>query len=195
MKKAYFFAVMAAVLIAISVTALYHAVSIEDIYYFKGHRLFNKGRYAEAAAFFNKALKIAPSNLPALRECGYAYLWSGKPKEAAGCFMAFLCVDPADYKIKKALADALAWSGQYKEAAYLYRNVILHTNDIEAQKDLAAVYLWMKDYGRAEGAVKEAMRHEPDDVQARVLLGKIYLYTGRGREAEKIFNALLMDLK
>ncbi|MFA5157245.1 MAG: tetratricopeptide repeat protein [Candidatus Omnitrophota bacterium] len=155
-------------------TLVYHKTQQSDIYYYQGHRLFNKGSFDKAIPLYEKSLAADPSRYDTLKELAYSCLWTGKNKEAAGYFRGALALDPEDMHMKKSLAQALAWDRQYTQAAGIYREIIESTDDDAVKLQLAETLIWDKQFGDAETLLKTM----PSDVKAIANLADILSWRG-----------------
>jgi tetratricopeptide (TPR) repeat protein len=85
-------------------------------------------------------------------------------------------------------------TGRVAEAEAQYRASLESTQNLEAAKALAQIYILRSDSSQAAEALKQILELEPYDAQAHFQLGDIYLEGGNTAEAEEQFQAgLVMD--
>jgi tetratricopeptide (TPR) repeat protein len=147
--------------------------------------LMHEGFYARAAALFKKVLKIKPDDESVQLNLGEISIKQGLLADAKGYFTAIAnkrrargdragademvvrlgSLDPADFDARVMAARTLAQSGDEIAAAMQYRS--MHADLVEK--------------GRAEEAVaalREAVRHNPDDLEGRAELAKAAVAAG-----------------
>ncbi len=178
-------------LVAFATTGVYYASQQPDIQYYKGHRFFREGDYTNAIQTHEKNLEKNPSRLDVMRELAYSYQWSKNYTKAVETFRRILQAAPKDLKTKKALAETLAWNKEYPEAIRLYREAMVENDNAETRKNLAEVYLWSEDYRSSESLLRDVLKNDAKDAQAKFILAKTLQYGGRPKEAVVLLEELL----
>lgn len=64
----------------------------------------NRGRFAEADAFYETLLRESPDHADALRQRGMVAMKTGDPEKPAACFQAALRLRPGDSGLQEALS-------------------------------------------------------------------------------------------
>jgi tetratricopeptide (TPR) repeat protein len=166
-----------------------------------GALLVQNNNYAEAEKILSKALEIDPNNSPALIALAELYINS---KADAERFKILLT------KIKtqtdgKANAPAALWSARAalerisgdREAAKasVARGLQSESNNLSARIERAELFLLDNDLARALDDAKFAVNSSPADLQAQLLLSRIYAASGKADESLKILDALGTEQK
>lgn len=189
MKKIFFIVVLT--LIAIATTGAYHLTQQADICYYQGHDRFVKSQYKASIPFFLKSLSHDPDRTKTLSELAYALLWSGSQQEAITVFQKLLSREPGNARVRKSLAIAYSWNKEYAKAEALFLEAIrANEKDREAQKELAEIYMWDNQFNKSKAILSVLLQSNPGDIRAKFLYGKAMLYSGKTKEALKIFEEL-----
>ena len=179
------------VLIAAGTTGVYHLTQKADIYYYQGHDRFTKSQYAAAIPLYLRSLSYGPERTKTLSELAYAYLWSGNQLEAIKMFQKLLSLEPRNARVRKSLATAYSWNKEYPKAEALFLEAIqADPKDREAKKGLAEIYLWDNQFAASQKILLDLLQSNPGDAQVKFLYGKALLYSGRTKEAIRIFEEL-----
>ncbi|MBL7083133.1 MAG: DUF5107 domain-containing protein [Candidatus Aminicenantes bacterium] len=150
---------------------------------------------AEGAIFsFKKALEVDSEFTPAMKWLGILYYKTGKTKEALVLFENVLKRNEDDHtaryyralsKVRLGIRDHI-WEDLYmvsRRAAY--RHVAPYV--------LAALALEQQDYRKGRELLKAAIRNNPDDIKAKVLLVAVERHLDNKKEAEAIFKTVLEE--
>ena len=165
-----------------------------EINFLKGYYSIKHWDTEGAINQFKKTLEIDPEFTPALRWLGILYYQTGKIKEALGLFEKVLKRDEDDHAARyyRALAKInLGISERTKEDLYLlsrraaYRHVAPYV--------LAALSIEEKDYQGARNLLKNALRNNPDDAKASVMLAAAERHLGNRKEAERLIEEILKE--
>ena len=147
--------------------------------------LLNEGFLPRAAALYRKILKIAPDQESVLLQLAEISATQGLLADAKGHFTSIAArrrargdragadeitvrlgtLDPSDFDARVLAAQTLAQNGDPLGAARLYRT--MHADLLEKGRAVEAV-----------GALREAVRYNPEDVEGRVELAKAALADG-----------------
>lgn len=84
---------------------------------------------------------------------------------------------------QRELAGVLSSVGRYREAIALYNTVTLDTAD---RVRLAELNIAINDFPAAERKLRELIREKPEDVELKVLLGDVLIWTRQYTEALRI---------
>ncbi len=183
------------VLIVISAvtTLIYQNTQQADINYYQGHRLFEKGEFAQATEFYEKALAIKSSRIDVLRDLAYSYQWTKVYEKAIITFQKILSLQPHDNKIKESLAQSLSWQKEYDKAIQLYKEVVTATDNIDVKKQLAEVYIWNNQFEEAKEILIGILKITPEDKKVKLLLARAMQYSGQAEQAIKIYKEFLKE--
>lgn len=166
-----------------------------------GALLVKQNNFAEAEKVLNKAVEIVPNNSPALIALAELYI---NTKADAGKLKTLLT------KIKtqtdgKANAPAALWAARAalerhsgdKTAAKMSVSIALRedADNISARIERAELFLAENDLASALNDAKFAVNSSPADLQARLLLSRIYAASGKPDESLKILDALDAEQK
>ena len=88
--------------------------------YNKGIAYFISGAYEEAAAAFEKVIRLDPSKTEVYRKLGYSYDKLGQYEKAIEAYKQVVVLDPGNVQAYRAIGKFYAHLDQYKEAADSY---------------------------------------------------------------------------
>lgn len=128
-----------------------------------GAQFYQLGRYAEAEAFFKRALKDSSPN-PA----GFMYL--GLIREHQGK------LDDAETYYRRSYEIGKSW--QYTESAYYFARFL---------------YYYRHDYKQSEKLLREALKMEPNQAGAQVLLARVLVQGENRKKFAAEIRKLLTD--
>ncbi len=148
--------------------------------------------YDDAAAHFQKALKIRPNFYDALLNMGALRFYQGRLPEAVEYYQAAIHSQPGAPKAHMQLALAL-WNQNQSEAACdeMRRASQLAPKDASIRSDLG---LALSQSGKIPEAIEQlhkALRLDPHSAEAHNNLGLALLASGEGRESILEFEAAL----
>jgi tetratricopeptide (TPR) repeat protein len=132
-----------------------------------GAFLLEQGRFDQALAQFNKALRISPGFHEARKNKGSALLDVGKFDDAIATFNELLRAAPEWPNAHYWLGVAYGRKGAYEQAIKPFEAALrLRPDWPEAYNDLALVYLLLGNYDLAIENYRQALRLKPDYPQA-----------------------------
>jgi tetratricopeptide (TPR) repeat protein len=179
--------------LALLTSAAYHLTQKADINYYKGHRLFLKGKYENSIPFYVKAIEEGSARRETYKELAYCYLWTGRSERSIELFKGLSSQSPEDMAIKGSLAEAYSWNKNYAGAINILREIIAGTNDPWANERLAEIYLWDGQSEKARIILEKLVEQYPDNYDLKVLWGKALYYTGESDKASEVFEGLLNE--
>lgn len=152
-----------------------------------GRFLRLKKQYPEAEQAFRKAADIDTKAFEPRMALGDLYLIHfGKPEAAASAYESALNIDPQRASAHYAMGVAQAKLGNSERAvAELRKAGELEPNNPLPSLELTRVYLMLKKPDDALNAVDQAIKIDPNLVDAGLLRGDILLAKGDVAEAEK----------
>jgi tetratricopeptide (TPR) repeat protein len=165
-----------------------------------GDRSFRKGRYAEAAEAYKRALLLAgddqsPRRVELIVKLGDLAQAVGKPHAALGSYMKALGLDPLHVDAFQGAVGALLERRDYDAIDELMRRRMdaLTSDDDKVESWRVYATLWLdnvKDYGRALTAVEALLAIRPEDPQARERLPAVLEALDRNAQAVEAYTAL-----
>lgn len=155
-------------------------------------RLFDAGRYLEAAQAYQRALRSNPKNGHALMGLGDSYLNMGRAEQAIDTFKQLVRIRPRDSEAHFSLGDAYTYLGRYGESLDPFKRAIaLRSNYAEAYFGLGDAYRYLEIYEQAEANLLQAIKLKPDFADALYSLGLLYLSMGNTDGALEQHRALI----
>ena len=170
-----------------------------EVYYNMGYIKAAQGRFEEAIMAFRRATLINQAFAQAFQKMGEAYARMGRTEEARRClqrateifmeknmdaeaekaYLRVLDINPKTPNIFNSLGIVYRRQGRFKDSAAMYRKALKVTPDDERiLYNLARSYLSARMLEQAAEALNQALRKNPDFVEARNLLQAVEM--GRG---------------
>ena len=150
-----------------------------------GYLMSDKGEYAKAEAWFQRALEMKPDYAAAHNNYGIMLAKSGRLDEAIAQFRLAIACQENYAHAHLGLGNALAAQGKLDEAAKEYGICLaLAPEDSQAHNMLGNV---RSQQGRLDEAVahyREASRLNPENPETHLALAYLLAKQGRGKEAE-----------
>jgi tetratricopeptide (TPR) repeat protein len=136
-----------------------------------GIELDNKGRHEDAKKHYQTAVDLAPSHFRAHHKLGRSLAREGKLDEAIAHFNTAIRLSPDERQFHSSLGDAYLRRGDYEKAEAAFRRVLEppFVNAATLVK-LARALLGQGRVEEAREAIDEALRMDPDNAQATLLL-------------------------
>jgi tetratricopeptide (TPR) repeat protein len=165
--------------------------------------LFQSGRFDEAIAECQKALKIKPDLAAAHNDLGAALVenqrggdgarrQNGAVDEAIFHYRRALQIKPDFAQAHSNLGTALLLKGQVDEAIAHYQKALeIDPNFAEARYSLGNAFLAEGKYSESIADYEAALRIRPDYFEAHYNLGRVLATIGKTGEALKEFNEAL----
>jgi len=191
MKRNIFLSVIF-LLITVVTTYIFHTTQKGRINFYPARRLFVQGKYSQAIPYYEESIKFDKNNIAAYKELGFCYLWTKQNKEAINMFERTLQLKE-DLSVKFALAQGYSWIKEYAKAISLMEEVSADNKYIKHKIALAEVYLWNSEPEKAIPIVKEALKEDPNNKKAKMILGKALYRAGESEKASEIFEELQGD--
>ncbi len=161
------------------------SVSEADRIFLRGNKLYAETKYAEAAAAYLDAIKLAAANWGYHLNLGLAYKKMDKSDEALAAFRQAVELAPESFSANKELGEALARSGAFEEAKASYLKAVdLSPDDPDAHFNLGACLLNTGESEAALGHFEKTVELKPDYAEAHYQLGT--LYVGQNKVAEAV---------
>jgi len=159
--------------------------SAADKAFLAGNKLYAGQKFAEAAAAYNEAIGIDPSNWAYQLNLGLARKKLGQTDEALAAFRKAVELSPESYSANKETGEALARADQFAEARPFYEKAAgLSPEDPDAQYNLGVCLV---NLGEPEGALPlfgKTVELKPDYADAYYQMGTILIGQNKAPEAK-----------
>ncbi len=139
------------------------------------------------------ALANDPENRNLRRDLINLYLLGERVDDAIREFKVLLGQDPDNPELLLEYARNLAWMDQLEESLTAYQRYIDLVEDPSNAiwLELARVHAWNVEYREAVSILNDILDREPDNLDARVLLGDIYRWNDDSVAAESYYTFAL----
>lgn len=169
----------AALALALSVSAPL-AAQVAD-----GNRAWAAGRYQEARADYEAALRTDPASVRSLYRLAVLASWDNHLDSALALLQRARTLEPADPDVRVTEAQVLAWQGHHRAALVRYDSLV---TEFPGRRDVllgrAQTLGWAGQYRAADSAYRRLLLDNPDDADANAGLAQIAHWSGRDAEAE-----------
>lgn len=157
-----------------------------------GMALQAAGRHAEAAAEYEKALKLRPGYAVAFNNLGNALDALGRRAEAIDRYREALTVEPRYPAACNNLGAALMKDNRPEEALTEFRRALtLRPDFAEARLNLGETLSLLKRHEEAVAVFRQALARQPDRPEAHLGLGRALQGLNCHREAIEHFRAAI----
>jgi superkiller protein 3 len=129
-------------------------------------QFFGEGRYDEAAACYQKALRLNPRLAIAYNNLGILYDHIGEVPKAIQMYRREIALDPNSTKAYINLANAYDETDRPDSAMFCYRKALaLDPRNVDAYENMGIAYLKQGDRINAVAALKNAAQLGSPDAQ------------------------------
>ena len=150
-----------------------------------------KGDLAEGLKAYRDVLALDPKQRGLWLEAGKVAAWNGSYADSIAFFQGALAAFPGDLDVTVNLGLTYLWAGRGQDSEAMFRAAQgLAGKDPSRLKDLARVYQVNGYPDRAVQALTAAVAAAPRDLEARLLLVKELMATGKKAEAESVRKAI-----
>jgi tetratricopeptide (TPR) repeat protein len=158
-----------------------------------GHLLYQRGKFTDAAAAFNKAVNLSPDSLDARLNLGEAQLRGLKqPKAAEATYRSAITRWPDQASVHMALAAALVAQGRQNDAeAAFERASTLAPRDPEPLLAMARLQASRTEIDRALATLNRLLVVAPESAQAQIDRGDLLLLKNDVNAAMDAFRAAI----
>lgn len=153
-----------------------------------GNAYLESGRHNMALAEFKSALKLIPNDYELMYDIGLVYLFWSRPDEAIPYFEDVLALKPNYAPALNSLGNAYLGIKDYDRAISYYEQIndeMIYATPYMPLANTGLAYFYKGDYAKAESYYKQALKIEPDYINALVLLGQLQTETGDTKSALK----------
>lgn len=172
--------------------ALERVLSEADKRFLRANKLYAEQKYAEAAADYEKAVEVDPSNWGYRLNLGLAYKKANRPDEALAAFRKSVELNPESYSANKETGEALARAGQFAEAKPFYEKAVgLSPEDPDAHFNLGVCLV---NTGESEAALthfQKTVELKSDYADAYYQMGTILIGQNKVPEAKAALEKFL----
>ena len=163
-----------------------------EAHYNLGVALQDRGRLAEAAASYERALKHRPNHVEAHSNLGNTLQAQGKPEQAMACYRRAIALQPDFAQAHSNLGNVLKIQGRLAEALDCYdRALALKPDYGEAHGNRGIVLLEQGKLDDAAVAFQRALAHQPHNAEAHDNLGNALKEQGRRDRALACYHRAL----
>ena len=165
----------------------------------KAQQLFNRGNkpfeqraYAEAAPFYEEAIKFDPSHAEALSNLGVSLSYLGRYEEAEQCFRGAIEIKP-NFPNPYCNLGVLLRQRSYlvDSEAFLRRALKLKPNYVDARINLGLTLVFQGRLRDARASFAKVLKTAPRNVIALFGMGQIAAAEGRFEEAESTYRRII----
>lgn len=141
-----------------------------------GLEAFSKGRYSEAAEYFQKAAELDPSNPVAFNNLGLSYVRMARTRDAIDAFERAVSLRPTSSNFQYNLARIYQLAKNYPKAVEHYEKTLsLDPGNALAHAHLGQLYGREEErYPEAIEELKKSIALDPDNAEAHYSLAVAY---------------------
>jgi len=155
-------------------------------------KLFRQGNYQESIAHFKKILESEPNHLKALRGLAAAYAQANQIDDAIAIYQKLTTTDMTNGVAWLNLGALLNSQERYKEATKAIRSgLIKEKKSATGYLYLGEAHLGLNQSSMAMTAYKEALKIDPELLEAQLGIGNLYLEMKSHAQAIRHFEQAL----
>lgn len=160
------------------------SLSEADKLFVTGNKLYAEGKYTEAAASYQSAVKLNELQWAYSFNLGLAFKRLGQGPEALAAFTKAQELNPTSYGANKELAESLGKAGRLDEAkTYYLKAVELSPDDPDALYNLGLLQAATGESDAAQASLQKCIALKPDYADAYYQLGTIDIGQNKVKEA------------
>ena len=169
-----------------------HVATSFDYSYRKGLGLQQAGRYREAIASFEKALRVLPNNLDARVQLAQTLSWNRDYQRAEEEYWKVLGQQPDHFDARFGLAQTLAWQKNYGDAMREFQILLIrHPDNSEILRGIGEIYFWKQEYLQAAEYLERAVAAEPKSAAAHLNLADTYYHLQEWKQAHEQYQIVV----
>lgn len=159
--------------------------------FYLGGELEKTGRYEDAMKLYESAIHRGVQNGRIYSRMADLYLRSGRKDDAISFYEKAAQFNPSDFESQTNLATAYLEKGRVDDAERVFRWVLTGEESAAAYNGLGLVSIQRQNPAAARGQFENAVRLDPDLVEAQLNLGLIYRMAGETSRARSCFETFL----
>ncbi len=162
-------------------------LSVADKLFLQGNKFYAEKKYIEAAAAYEEAIKLSPSQWGYYFNLGLTYKKMQREEEALKAFQKAQSRNPESFSANKELGESFARREEFDQARVYYEKAVsLSPDDADANYNLGVCWLNLGEREKALAHFKKTVELQKDYVDAYFQLGTIYI--GLNQAAEAVAN-------
>lgn len=160
------------------------ALSAADKDFLKGNKLYAEQKYPEAAAAFEEAIGLDPSNWAYYLNLGLARKKCGQAPEAQAAFLKAAELNPGSYSANKEAGESLAKEGKFDAAKPFYEKAAeLSPDDPDGQYNIGVCLVNLGEPEAALARFERAVALKPEYAEAHYQMATILIGQNKPLEA------------
>ena len=160
--------------------------------YRKGLELQRAGRYQEAIASFEQALRVLPDNIDARVQLAQTLSWNQEYRRAEDEYRNALGQQPHHFDAQFGLAQTLAWQADYGKALQEFQGLLAkHPENSEILRGIGQTYFWMRKYKQAAEYLERAVAAGPKSSDAHLNLADTYYQLEEWKRAHERYQMVV----
>ncbi len=149
-------------------------------------------KHAKAIEYFEVAVKKYPKDFKLKVDLADTLSWQGDYKQAIALYLEVIKAT-GDVEVMKDLVHVYIWDKQYDRARQLLDKILsIHPDDSELDLLGAQILLYKGDYAGAQRDIEMILSRNPNNLQAKILLGDIFSYNRRFPEAIALYREIIL---
>jgi Tfp pilus assembly protein PilF len=148
-------------------------------------------KYELAINNYKQILTIEPANEEVNLKLAEVYFRNTDFEKAETVSKRILENNPENTKAKTILAECCVATDKINQAIKIYKTLLLKNNEETLQIKLAEAYISNEQYKEAKDLLKPIVESDPENIKAKLLLGKVFHYTGNPKKAAEIYKEIL----
>jgi len=163
-------------------------------HYQMGVSYLGEKNYTGALVELTEAEKVDPDDPEILHRLGQAYFYKKKYEIAEEKYRKAISKRPSFSQARNDLGVVYLEMNRWNDAIREFRIVtedIFYANQTDAGINLALAYLGKGDHDHALASVKAVLAANPENLQARLTLGRVYFASGRANLAVEEYREAL----
>ena len=151
----------------------------ENVELLEGSQFLEQGNFKEAQKSYKQVLEQEPENLEAIYGLGIISQYEEKFEDAKSHFEHALDSYGENGAILNSYGVVTANLGDNESAKESFRKAVqIDPTFLDAQKNLAEIYIATKEYEKGIAAYQEILKQHEDDTESLLNVARLYFETG-----------------
>lgn len=151
----------------------------EKVELLEGSQFLQQSNFKAAQESYKQTLEREPENLEAIYGLGIIYQHEEKYEEAKKYFERALNFYGENGAILNSFGVVAANLGDHESARDSFEKAVkIDPSFLDAQKNLAEIYITTKEYEKGIEAYQEILKHHHDDIESLLNVGRLYYEIG-----------------